>query len=400
MFTENFKYYKKAFVFGTGGGNDILSAIIPALHLKKLGVSVDIGGVLSPAAIHTFDGVDEKVINKIKNVNRYINTENGLKSIDLIDNYIPDATKSILPDSKFYDISFKFGTDKLVEDFNNFIYDNGYDLVVAVDVGGDILGTSADTHLLSPMMDFTSLYLLRHLKVNNFLVEFGIGTDGELRPGRIKDILKELDSVLLHSMTLKKEDEEVVAFEKLFDNIKHIRQGHTNVMTLETLNTDEDIITEYRHRTQIGDKKWFHKFMVILKKEYHGKVWLFDGKSLSTMRTETAFSYKTSHEQMMRLKELCPYWKTEMDMFEVDDVFYLTPSLMIDGDTRNEIIEYGKNNITKKIWYLKMKYVLVMHETKLRRVLMKKQRINLMIYSPQYVIRYKIIIIHYIIMII
>lgn len=52
IFTEEIKKYKKVFVFGTGGGNDILSAIIPALQL--LGLQVDIGGVLSPAATHTY----------------------------------------------------------------------------------------------------------------------------------------------------------------------------------------------------------------------------------------------------------------------------------------------------------------------------------------------------------
>ena len=343
MFTKKFKKYKKAFVFGTGGGNDIVSAIIPALHLQKMKIKVDIGGVLSPAAIHTFDGNDEKVINKIKNVKRFINTKNGLKSIDLIDNYLPDVTKKIL-DSDFYDISFRFGTEKLVEEFNTFMSENNYDLVVAVDVGGDILGNASDPHLLSTMMDFTSLYLLRKIKVDNYLIEFGIGTDGELRPGRIKDILKEISPITYHTSTLHKKDLEVIAFENIFNNIKHIRQGHTNVMTLQTLNTDEDIITEYRHRTQVDDKIWYHKFMVILKKEYHGKVWLIDGQLLSELRYETAFAYKTPEEQLMKLKKICPYWKTEMDMFETNGLFNLTPSLMIDVEQRNEIIKYVKLN--------------------------------------------------------
>jgi len=343
MFTEKFKKYKKAFVFGTGGGNDIVSAIIPALHLQKYGIKTDIGGVLSPAAKHIFNGSPEKVINPILDAKRFIETSDGLKEISFIDNYIPNATKGII-DADFYDISIRFGTKSLVSEFNKFIEDNGYDLVVAVDVGGDILGDESDPHLLSPMMDFTSLYLLRNLKVDNYLIEFGVGTDGELRPGRIEDILyNDLVNHILKISDIRIDDDEVIKFKQVFDNIKHIRTGHTNVMLLKTLQTSDDIITEYRHRTIIDEKKWHHKFMVILKNEYHGKVWLFDGAGVSIQRKKTAFSYRSPTEQLLKLKNICPYWKTELDMFTVDGIYHLTPSLMINPDIRKEIIDKSKH---------------------------------------------------------
>ena len=107
MFSDKYKKYKKAFVFGTGGGNDILSAIIPALRLNKLGVKTDIGGVLSPAAFHTFDGKNEQVINEVYNVKRYIKTLSGDKFIDLIDNYLPEATKKL-------GLDYKFSTERVI----------------------------------------------------------------------------------------------------------------------------------------------------------------------------------------------------------------------------------------------------------------------------------------------
>jgi len=78
MFPNSFKKYKKAFVFGTGGGNDIVSAHIPALHLNKLGVKTNIGGVLSPAATHLFNSSEEDIINKVHNVKRYIKTPQSI----------------------------------------------------------------------------------------------------------------------------------------------------------------------------------------------------------------------------------------------------------------------------------------------------------------------------------
>jgi hypothetical protein len=338
IFTDDIKKYKKVFVFGTGGGNDILSAIIPALQLQSLGLKVDIGGVLSPAATHTFDEQKEQVINKIHNVERYIELKNGdLKNIGLIDNHIQAATKTILGESEFYDISIRFGTDRLVNDFNKFIREHDYDLVVAVDVGGDILGTTEDPTLLSPMMDFTSLYLLRHLEVDNYLVEFGIGTDGELRPGRIDAILNELKDETIKTSTLSIDDFEIKEFENVFNSIKHIRAGHTNTMLLKTLRTDKDIITEYKYRIQIDDKKWLNSFMIKLDKKYHGKVWLFDGKAVSEKRKDTAFSYKTSIEQLTKLKQMCDFWKTEMDLFYINGKLQKTPSLSINPEILEEI---------------------------------------------------------------
>ena len=360
MFDERVEGYKKALVIGTGGGNDIVSTLLPAQYLQIRGIQTDIAGILSPAAVHEFNGNLENVVNVIEgNIKRTILAPEEF-SISFIDEHLPDFVKKVgLNVENFYDFSIRYGTAKLIDGINSLISEKNYDLVVAVDVGGDILGRgSQDSTLLSPIMDFTTLYLLDKLNARTLLVEFGLGTDGELRPEGMEEILKELkeNNLLLHESSISLNDSEVQKFVEVFNRIKAIRSGHTAVMTLRTLEAEveEDVITEYRFRSRIGTKKWLTPFEVKLPYHYAGKTYLIDGKNLVKTRKETAFSYQNSLEQQIKLKTICPSWKTELDLFYLwsgnnwtapekkgNSLFLLTPSTNIPWNQRKEILEYG-----------------------------------------------------------
>lgn len=362
MFNKNMKKYSNAFVFGTGGGNDIVSAVLVALYLQKQGVKTDVGGVLSPAAIHTFEGNLEKAVNNIQGeVKRFIPSKNNIE-ISFVDSHLPGfVNQSKVNIEDFYDFSIRYGTNKLVENVNELVKDKNYDLVVAVDVGGDILARGKkDNTLLSPVMDFTSLYLLKHLNVDSLLIEFGLGTDGELRSPGMQEILNELrdKQLLLHESYIQNSDPEVKVFEEIFEKVGKIRRGHTAVMTLETLkkiNSQEDIVSLYRFRSQIAKKKWFSPYEVVLPHEYFGKVFFIDGKGLAKERQETAFSYENSLEQYVKLKKT-QSWKTELDLFYLwsgDDwksadkkgecMLLLAPSTLIPTSDRIEMFKEGVN---------------------------------------------------------
>jgi hypothetical protein len=360
MFGGYLNRRKKALVIGTGGGNDIASALIPAQHLQKKGIQTDIAGILSPAAVHRFDGRIEDVVNRIAGpIERYIPSPTPV-SISFLDEALTIYTKSAgIPIPHFYDLSTRFGTARLVEGVNDLIEQRGYSFVVAVDVGGDILGRGKqDPTLLSPMMDFTSLYLLTQLKAPTLLVEFGLGTDGELRPAGMAEILQELadEKLLFHESRLTAQDEEIGRFRKVFEKVKDIRAGHTAVMTLRTLDEDpaQDIVSEYYFRSQIGKQKWHTPFEVVLPRQYAGKSYLIDGVALAHRRRETAFAYANPLEQYVRLKTICPSWKTELDLFYLWDgddwttpqqqgqsLFLLAPSTSIPEGQRREMLQYG-----------------------------------------------------------
>jgi hypothetical protein len=355
MFIEKFKKYKKALVIGTGGGNDIISAIIPALYLQKLGIETSVSGVLSPVANHTYKGINEKTINKIQEVKRYVETPEGTKEIGLVDNFIPYLMKDYNI-TDFFNFSFKFGLNRLLEDINELIEKEGYDLVVGVDVGGDILSNGdKDETTISPIMDLSTLFILGNLRVDSYIVEYGLGTDGELNKFSIDKILKELKdkNLILKEHTLKQSDEEVCVLENIYNSIKHIRKGNTNRMTIATLKANEDIKETYKFRCQIGSEKWNLEREVFLPLEYKGKCILIDAKKFYNQRKHIVINYDKPFEYWKFIKENYPHWNTEMDFFYSEGKFLLTPSLFFDNKLRCKIINYGLLNIDGPVIMLK-----------------------------------------------
>ena len=357
---ETLRKHKRALVFGAGGGNDIVSAVLIAMYLQREGIKTDVGGMLSPAAVHYFQGNIEDVVNENKgDAIREIPAKEPVR-ITFIDGFVPgmvaDAGVEI---ERFYGFSTRFGIRALEYGIKELVEKNKYDLVVAVDVGGDILARGKeDSTLLSPMMDFSSLYILGTLYTDSLLVEFGLGTDGELRPPGMRDILDELiaKKLLLSEARIHKDDLEVEKFRVIYDKVKKIRRGNTAVMTLQTLDTptpDKDIVSEYRFRSRIGNKKWYAPYTVVLPSEYFGKVFVIDGRKLARLRPSTAFPYRSSLEQYVKVKRVHS-WKTELDLGYVwsgDEwtsakrtghcLQLLVPSTMIPEKTRKEIIQAG-----------------------------------------------------------
>lgn len=357
MIGEKFSKYKKALVVGTGGGNDIVSATLIADYLTSSGVECDVGGILSPGAIHEFDGNLEKVVNKLGgDVKRFISSKNK-KEISFIDSMLPELSiEKGYSIGNFYNFSLRYGTEKLVEGINDLIEKNNYDLFLEVDVGGDILARKGiDKHLLSPLMDFSSLYVLDKVPIDSYLVQFGLGTDGELRPDGIKEILSELKSqnILIYEDEIDNTDVQIQKFRKLFSEIGKVRMGHTGTMTLETLDNKgkEDILTSYYSSWRVGNKLWKNNYDVVLSKETFGRVYVFNGKKLPLTRLETAIPYENSLEQFVKMKS-SKTWKTELDLCytELESgeyVYHLTPSLNVPSKMREEIISEGLNDLNK-----------------------------------------------------
>lgn len=349
MFNNRLSKYKKALLLGTGGGNDIVSATLIADYLIAQGISCDVAGVLSPGAVHTFDGYYELAVNEITNtsVRRYINRPINKLEISFIDSVLPETARNAgYKVGKFFELSTKFGTENLVTETNKLIEREEYDVFIEVDVGGDILGRRCDKTILSPLMDFTSLYLLDKVSVDSYLIEFGLGTDGELRPLGIQEIFQELvaKNAYLCDDDIDIADPEIDRFKRVLETINKVRIGHTATMTLETLANKgkSDIHSQYYSTWKVGGKTWKNYYDVTLPVSSFGKVYLFDGRILPSLRTDTAISYETPLEQFIKLKKT-KEWKTELDMCYIDNgtVLCLTPSLQVPEDMRIEIIKHG-----------------------------------------------------------
>jgi len=338
--------YEHPLIWGTGGGNDIVSATLVLADVCRAGKTADLAGMCSPGAWHTYDGKPEDCVNRVTaGTRRFIPSRNLLEK-SFVDHKVPELLSCQGFQSKVYNFSSRFGTQRLVDDVTTLIRKENYDGIIAVDVGGDILARgNQDPTILSPLMDFTTLYVLSQLNIPSTLVEFGLQTDGELRPQGCAEILDELQStgVLTSTRTLLLDDPAVHVFRSVYDGIKDIRHGHTAHMTLQTLTATDDIHTHYHTRVQAMDKKWHVSFPLTLEKKYFGQMFLIDAQRLAASRP-LAFPYKTPLEQCVKSK-LIVNTSSEMDGLyaSVEDscVWVALYPQTVAGDLRKEVLAYG-----------------------------------------------------------
>jgi DNA-directed RNA polymerase subunit H (RpoH/RPB5) len=342
--------FKRPLVIGTGGGNDIVSATLILADLQDRHIYGDLAGICSPGALHVYNGMAERSVNTVfGNTQRFIESKNR-KSVTFIDSLVPQVLKNNNLLGRVYNLSGRFGTDALIEELEILASQREYDGIIAVDVGGDILSRGKkDPTVLSPLMDFTTLYAVSKLSTSSVLVEFGLQTDGELRPQGCAEILDELrlNRMLLAETKIKKEDPAVRKLEEVYGGIKDVRHGHTAAMTFRTLEETEDINTEYRFHVQVLDKKVTHRFPIKLESKYFGKAFVIDLKSLAKNRAN-AFSYNNNLEMYLRTK-LIADTKTEMDNLYYSDGENVTWLGMvcpqIAGDERKDLINHGLDNL-------------------------------------------------------
>lgn len=344
--------YQRPLVIGTGGGNDIVSACLVIAELRDRGIKADVAGVCSPGATHTYNFSEEMPINTVTSgTRRYIHAKNVI-GISFIDGKIPELLEKEGISSRVYNLSFRNGTQRLIESLGLLIKERNYDGIIAVDVGGDVLARGKkDPTILSPLMDFSTLYVLSQLSTPSTLVEFGLQTDGELRPQGCEEILGDLRSkgIMLDEQEIKLADKHVQVFKRIYEGVKETRSGHTNTMTLKTLESSEDLHENYRFGVRVLDKHATYEFPVTLESKYFGKVFIMDLKKLAQNR-ELAFPYRNTLESFLKTKQIVDT-KTEMDLLYNRDsgvcLWLAMTGPQIQGEQRRELLNYGLDNLSK-----------------------------------------------------
>ncbi|MDP3026910.1 MAG: DUF1152 domain-containing protein [Nanoarchaeota archaeon] len=342
--------YKKPLVIGMGGGNDIVSATLVLSDLINSGKKPDLAGICSPGAWHVYDRKEEKPVNILTSQTKRYRPSKNPVDLSFIDAKLPEFLKEQDISSKVYNLSLRYGTSSLISGLQELIKEREYDGLIAVDIGGDVLARGPkDPTILSPLMDFTIMYVLSQIETPSTLVVFGLQTDGELRPKGCEEILQELKNsgLLKDTVTIKDSDKAIKTFEKVYRKIENIRHGHTAEMTFKTLKATADIHADYKRTIRILDRKWHQDFPITLEAKYFGKAFVIDLKGLAKTR-ELAFSYKTPLELYIKTKKIVDT-KTEMDMmYEWANETCLWLGLLcpqIQDSERKEILKYGIDNI-------------------------------------------------------
>jgi hypothetical protein len=109
-----------------------------------------------------------------------------------------------LPISKILGFSMREGSEGLSRALAHVAAEGGFDLALAVDVGGDFIAIHENIHVLSPMMDGYMLRALKALEASGALpmayAVFGLGTDGETPPSMLREALRRIPGLELRAM--------------------------------------------------------------------------------------------------------------------------------------------------------------------------------------------------------
>lgn len=259
---------KRAFVFGMGGGGDIVSTIPVANFLKLFDFDVIHGGVLwdrlivdpkpGPRALEELENA-EKFNEVIALVKETTMTNYGVK---------PNLARSAKQLGEVFAIDITKGVKKLARGFEEFINERKIGITIGVDAGGDALAVGYESGVRSPLADAVSVAVLN--EINGLVSVAGIGSDGELK------------------------------FEELMLNISEIYKsggfiGCSSVTaedSREMLRLCEDVVTEasripiMAHRGELGLKK-IRKGRTVLITPISALIFYFKAKNVFELN-ETA----------------------------------------------------------------------------------------------------------------
>jgi hypothetical protein len=178
---------------GIGGGGDVVGALAVAEAARELGLSARVGGVTW----------ERRVVDPIP----------GPRRLDELENAEPLNAAAVLagPDTRgpggflFAESNMArvLGEPVLLVDPNpgpraiaaaldDAAAQLGCDLVVLVDVGGDVLGHGDEPGLASPLCDAILLAASAHMTTRCLGAIFGTGCDGELTPDEVMERLAEV----------------------------------------------------------------------------------------------------------------------------------------------------------------------------------------------------------------
>jgi hypothetical protein len=173
---------KRILVIAIGGGGDIASASIIANSLKTMGHTTVLASIAWERYI--YDPVPgpirlSEIENPSKRGDHYILVNKNSYATRGGRLVIPQAVKaSRALGREVYIVDMYSGVEGYVKGLSNIIGDERVDLVIGVDVGGDVLATGLEDDLWSPLADWIGLAALSRL--NGIVAVHSPGSDGEL----------------------------------------------------------------------------------------------------------------------------------------------------------------------------------------------------------------------------
>lgn len=289
-----FSHYKKVLVLAVGGGNDSVSTLLLQLQLhKKFNYSpekIDIVAVLP-------DCLDYQNLTPTSHSLVDIINDNTSRSVQgYLMNAFPERilsqNKNIFPElniDKVFGVSMKKGSVGVSDALKHLITQQHYDLILAIDVGGDFVAHKDNLDVLSPMMDGYMLYALKELQ--SFIEKenistkiifsiFGLGTDGESTPEMLHKALSLLPGVKSYSFDKYDISPFITFYRDIVEKNRYSRT--TDYTLLEITEKGHENPSNFRgrfhvktHPTEKGEV-YYGTFSHYQSDEFFGKFYLFE----------------------------------------------------------------------------------------------------------------------------
>jgi hypothetical protein len=354
------KKYKRALVIGAGSGRDLASAVLLTEGLRKNGAKVDLAGFLTPWAMHSSNGSLEKPINRLsRNSRKFIPTKEDVSLGSFFEPSLIDLNEELdLGLANIYLFSLHHGLNELATNLQDLIKREGYDLILAADIGGDILAQRQDLpSLMSPIVDTACMSLLSrmHTFADMQLAVVSPGVDGEISNRRLNEILKNLEHIgcFLQCFSFCDSQE----YEKFSEvnmqiNLRTNSYSHTFEMIRKILGQNRNTSVEmtYKKDLVIGNTTWSIPFPVELETDLMDKIFFFNLRSMLKTGYVDALQYTSVMEAFLELKRRGA-GGTEVDFSYVplnvgngaydEPIFVLVPPTLVQGELRAEILSNG-----------------------------------------------------------
>lgn len=326
------------------------SAIIEVEHLRELGAhTIDLAGFLTPWALHSFDGVVEQPVQRVESGKTIQKMFADKKRTEL-----PNSFEGMMPElnaaygwgiNNMFVFSLQHGYEKLSVAWNELMRSQGYDMVVAIDIGGDILAQQQDVPLLrTPIVDMVCLKLLKETQltgVSTALGVIGLGTDGEIPIERMQEIRKEYECrgciIYEHAVHMSSGFTDAM---HIIDKKMNVRSGtHLAMKYCEGRAHESHVDFPITRMYRVGQKIFSQKDSMKLDPSLALSAMYLPVEDVQN----TITSVVPTFESMLELQKIFrPHTlSTELDLKFVDGIFMCTPPRDLHADMRKEIIKYA-----------------------------------------------------------
>ncbi len=189
MLEKILKNSKKAILLGIGGGGDIVGTLPTASLLEATGTQCVLGGLSwerftidpdpGPRKLEEAHNVCE-INSVVWRCNKNSTTRAGARFAEA------GMAEVLGEETLLVDISY--GPAKVFEGITDAARKLGADLVVGIDVGGDVLGFGDEEGLMSPLADaiMTAALYRQSFQMPTIMGIFGFGSDGELSKAELE----------------------------------------------------------------------------------------------------------------------------------------------------------------------------------------------------------------------